>query len=152
MSGGARSGLRGAARGLVILMLGLSGGCMIALAPDIAMPLVVLMLPGLVALLIDSRPGLTLARAMLLFQAAACADPVADAWFRCAGIHGCLDYLSAPLTVARAWTAGAAAFVLAQVMPIVLKIVEDYRLRDKRSRLEERRKELVADWGLEDKR
>ena len=75
-------GVGRAAGGLVVLMLGLAGGGLIALAPDIALPLVVLLLPGLLVLVLDRSPGYGVARAILLFQAAACVHPVMDAWYR----------------------------------------------------------------------
>lgn len=133
----------------MVLLLGLSGGSLIALSPDLAIPLIVLLLPGLVTLLIDPTPGLALARAMLLFQAAACVYPVTDAWYRCAGIHSCLSYLGDPVTIMRVWLAAAAAWLVAQVLPIGLKMLEDHRLRLQRSLLESRRAALMAEWGLE---
>jgi hypothetical protein len=134
---------------LLLLLLGLSVGGLIALSPDLAIPLVILLLPGLITLLIDSSPGATLSRAMLLFQVAACVNPVSDAWYKCAGIHGCLSYLCEPMTILRAWLAAAVAWLVAQVLPIVLKLLDDHRLENQRSTLVSRRAALVAEWGLE---
>lgn len=134
---------------LVILVLAVGGGGLIALSPDIATASIVLMLPGLITLLIDSSPGLGLARAMLLFQAAACSHPVADAWFRCSGVHACLGYLSTPLTVAKTWTAAALAWVLSQAFPVLLKLLIDHKLRERQARLEERQKILLSEWVTE---
>ena len=78
MSAGSKIG-RGMG-GLIVLLLGLAGGGLIALSPDIALPLAVLLLPGLLALMLDRSPGYAIARAMLLFQGVACVHPVLDAW------------------------------------------------------------------------
>ncbi|MEA2737560.1 MAG: hypothetical protein QOH05_867, partial [Acetobacteraceae bacterium] len=92
MSAGSKLGR--AMTGLLVLLLGLGGGGLIALSPDIALPLVVLLLPGLFALILDRTPGCGIARAIILFQGAACVHPVMDAWYRCAGIDGCMSFLA----------------------------------------------------------
>ena len=137
-------------RGLIVLLLGLAGGGLIALSPDIALPLAVLLLPGLLALVLDRTPGCSVARAILLFQAAACVHPVVDSWYRCAGIDGCMSYLAEWPTVLRSWLAAAAAWVVSQIMPLVLKVLDDYRLRYRRSALVAKREALAAEWGLGD--
>lgn len=145
------SALSKAMSSVLVLLLGLSGGSLIAMSPDIAIPLVVLLLPGLVTLLIDASPGVALARAMLLFQAAACVGPVSRAWYQCAGIHGCLGYLCEPLTVVRVWLAALAAWLVAQVLPISLKMLDDHQLKQQRALLVARRAALATEWGLEEK-
>lgn len=136
--------------GLIVLLLGLAGGGLIALSPDIAMPLAVLLLPGLLALMVDPSPGCAVARAILLFQGAACVHPVTDAWYRCAGINGCMGYLAEPGTISRVWLAAAAAWVVAQILPLGLKVLDDHRMRYRRSELAARREALAKEWGLED--
>jgi hypothetical protein len=148
MSAGSKIG-RGMG-GLIVLLLALAAGGLIALSPDIALPMVVLLLPGLLALLIDRTPGCGLARAVLLFQAAACVHPVMNAWYRCAGIDGCMSYLAEWPTVLRVWLAAAAAWVMAQILPLGLKLLDDYRLRYRRSVLAARRAALANEWGLDD--
>jgi hypothetical protein len=134
---------------ILTLALALAGGGLIALSPDIAVPVAVLLVPGLVAVLIDQSPGSAVARAILLFQGAACATPVTEAWYRCSGIHGCLHTICDPLTVARAWLAGAAAWLLTALLPIGLTLLEDHRLKLHRTRLAATRASLVSDWGLD---
>ncbi len=138
-----------AGKALLVLMLGLAAGGLIALSPDIASPLVVLQLPGLLALILDRSPGYGMARAVLLFQAAACVRPVMDAWYHCSGVDGCMTYLAAWPSVARVWLAGAVAWILGQLLPLGLKVWDDYRLRDRRSVLTARRDVIVAEWGLD---
>ncbi len=114
------------------------------------MPLAVLLLPGLLALILDRSPGCGVAQAILLFQAAACVRPVADAWYRCAGVDSCMGFLTGTPMVMRVWLAGAAAWVIAQILPLVLKVLDDRRLAQRRAALAARREELVAEWGLEE--
>jgi hypothetical protein len=136
--------------GLLVLILALAGGALIALSPDIALPLVILMLPGLLALVIDRSPGCGVARAVLLFQGAACVHPVIRAWYSCAGVDGCMNYLADWQSILPVWLAAAAAWVLAQLLPMGLKLLDDYRLRHHSAALMERRKALVEEWGLEE--
>jgi hypothetical protein len=148
MSAGSKIG-RGLG-GLIVLLLALGVGGLIALSPDIALPMAVLVLPGLLALIVDRSPGCGVARAVLLFQAAACVHPVVGAWYRCAGIDGCMSYLTEWPTVLRVWLAAAAAWVLAQIVPLGLKLLDDSRMRFRRAVLTARREALVAEWGLDD--
>jgi len=136
--------------GLIVLLLALTGGGLIALSPDIALPLAVLLLPGLLALILDRTPGWGVARGILLFQGAACVHPVMDAWYRCDGIDGCMSYLAEWPAVFRVWLAAAGAWVVIQILPLVIKLLDDYRLRHRRSALAARRQAIAAEWGFED--
>jgi hypothetical protein len=146
VSSGSKLG-KGAA-GLGILLLGLASGGLLALSPDIAMPLAVLMLPGLIALVLDRSPGCGLAQAVLLFQATACVHSVAEAWYGCAGVDSCMGFLASTPLVMRTWLAGAAAFMIAQILPLVLKALDDRRLQKRRAVLIARRETLLSEWGL----
>jgi hypothetical protein len=149
-AGGQGVRLSRAAGGLIVLLLGLTGGGLIALAPDIAVPAGILLAPGLFAFMFDPTPGHALARAMLLFQAAAALRPLEEAWFRCEGLHACMDTLAHPRQVLTVWTMAALAWLLTQILPVGLKLLSDYRVRTRRSMLEARRDKLAAEWGLDD--
>ncbi len=136
--------------GLLILVLALACGALIALSPDIALPVTILMLPGLLALVLDRTPGCGVARAILLFQGAACVNPVMKAWYSCSGIDGCMNYLADWHSILPVWLAAAAAWLLTQLLPLGLKLLDDYRMRHRSAALIERRKALVDEWGLED--
>jgi hypothetical protein len=110
----------------------------------------VLLLPGLIALVLDGSPGCGVARAMLLFQGAASVQPVMNAWYRCAGIDGCMGYLGEWQSVLPVWLAAAVAWVLTQVLPLGLKMLGDHRLRLRSASLIARRQSLVEEWGLEE--
>ena len=135
--------------GALILLLGLATGGLRALSPDIALPLGILMLPGLVALILDRSPGCGVARAILLFPAAACLQPVLEAWYRCTGIDGCMAFLTGRPTLVRVWIAALGAWVLSQALPLGLKLHNDRRARLRRESLEAKRQALVEEWGLQ---
>ncbi len=136
--------------GFVVLLLALAGGVLIALASDIALPVAILLLPGLLALPFDRSPGCGVARAILLFQLAACAHAILGAWYRCDGIDGCMDELAAWPAIFPAWLAGATAWLLTQILPLALKMLDDYRTDHRRQALAERRQFLIDEWGLDD--
>nr|WP_294526084.1 hypothetical protein [uncultured Rhodopila sp.] len=148
MSIGAKLG--GAAGGMMLLLVGLAAGGLIAVAPDIAVPAAVLLAPGLVAFMFDPTPGRAVARAMLLFQAAASFQPLSDAWSRCEGMESCMDTVVRPRAVLTVWLMAALAWLLTQALPIGLKLLSDYRVRARRAALAARRDRLVKDWGLDD--
>ncbi len=147
MKDGSKFG-RGAG-GLLVLLLALAAGGLIALSPDIALPLVVLLLPGLLALMLDRSSGCGVARAILLFQGAACVHPVMSGWYRCSGIDGCMSYLGDWPTIVPVWLAAAVAWVVTQILPLGLKVRDDYRTLRRRLTLTAKRETLVAEWGLE---
>lgn len=134
---------------MLVLMLALASGGLLALSPDIALPLAILLLPGLIALTLDRSPGCGMARAILLFQAAACVHPVMDAWYRCAGIDGCMSYLAEWPAILPVWLAAAVGWLMTQALPLGLKALEDYRLRYRRSVLAGRRAVIIEEWGLD---
>lgn len=139
----------GLLRGLLFVLLGVAAGGMLALSPDLTAPVVVLLLPGLVTLLIDTSPGLGLARAMLLFQGATAVGPVQRAYYACAGLHGCMEQICRPVTVLTVWLAAAAAWALTEMVPVGLRLLDDARLRTRRTDLQARRAALLDEWGLE---
>jgi len=133
----------------MVLLVGLAAGGLIAVAPDIALPAAVLLAPGLIAVMFDPSQGRSVARAMLLFQAAASFQPLSDAWSRCDGIESCMDTLVRPRAVLTVWLMAAVAWVLTQTLPLGLKLLADYQVRARRAALEVRRDRLVKDWGLD---
>lgn len=136
---------------MVILGLGLSGGILIALCPDIAVPATILFLPSLITLLMDPSPHQRLSQGMLLFQAAAVAAPLRQAWYSCSGLHGCAAFLLQPGLILHAWLAAMLAWLLTQVLPIGVKLWDDVRLRRRREELVQRRRVVTEEWGLEDR-
>ena len=138
----------GGSSAMILLLLGLACGGLVALSPDIALPLTILLLPGLIYLLLDRSNGWGTARAILLFQGAACVHPVNEAWYQCTGVDGCMTMLAVPTTILWVWLAGIAAWLLTQVLPIRLKVLNDARLRHYRTTLQTQREALHAEWGL----
>lgn len=133
---------------ILLLLIGIAGGILLALSPDLALPVAALFLPGLAAFALDQSPGWAIARAILLFQAAASIHPLADAWYRCAGVESCVTYLAQWRLVLVVWLAGAAALALAHLLPLALKLLDDRKTAQRRTTLTARRQSLADEWGL----
>lgn len=141
----------GGAGAIILLLLGLGAGGLVTLSPDIGLPLLILMLPGLLYLLIDRSVGWAVARSMLLFQVTACITPISDAWYQCAGVDGCMSQLAVPTTILRVWLAGGSGWLMAHALPLGLKLLNDMRLQRYRLILANRREVLIREWGLGDR-
>ncbi len=135
--------------GLVLLAVGLACGGAIAVAPDIAAAALVLQIPGAVALLLDPSPGRAIGKTMLLCQGAASVRPVVSIWFQCDQIRSCVAMATQRNTILTVLLAAAGGFVLAQALPLILKVLDDARIKIRAEHLAADRKRLVAEWELE---
>jgi hypothetical protein len=135
-------------RGLTFLVMGLCGGLLIAQSPDLAVPVLTLLLPSLLAVVFDKSPELGVARSMLTFQISACIVPIHDAWYACSGLHACMSMLCDQTTLARTWLFGALALALTKATPVALRFWEALRLKRVRARLEQQRQAIIEEWGL----
>jgi hypothetical protein len=134
--------------GLMLLIVGLGCGAIIAVTPDIAAAILVLLLPGIISLLIDPTPGRGVGRTILLFQAAASVGPVSQIWYQCDGLNACVSMATDRRTVLVVMLAGGFGFVLTLILPMILKVVDDGRMQIRRSRLVEERQKLVDEWEM----
>lgn len=138
----------GGGGGSLIWVQGLACGGMAALAPMPVLQIVVLLAPGLLSLLMERRDGKPVTRVMLLFGLAASVEPVRQAW--AAGIGPGWDRITDPQAVLFAWAAAAAGWLMARVVPLVVRAIVDASHAARAERLRTQREGLVRDWGLED--
>src|SRR5258708_6009889 len=141
--------LSGAGGGLGLLIVGLACGGAIAIAPDIAAAGMVLQIPGTLALLLDPSPGRAIGKTMLLCQAAASIRPIVLIWFQCDGLRACVAMATERRTVLTVLLAAAGGFVLAQALPLALKVLDDARIKLRCEYLTVERQKLVAEWELD---
>lgn len=128
---------------------GLLCGCVAVLATPAALLAVVLLAPGLMALLLDRQPGQATARSMLLFGAAALASPLRRLWESGHAMSQALDLLSDPLVLAIAWLAAAAGWLLNEMMPLLARLMLEARDKARMRALQASRARLTEEWGLE---
>jgi len=148
-SAGKGSALSRTGGGMLLLIIGLACGGAIAVAPDIATAIMVLQIPGAAALLLDPSPGRGIGKTMLLCQGAATVHPIVTIWYQCDQIRACVALAPQRTTMLTIILAAAGGFVLAQALPLVLKLLDDARLRIRCERLVMERQQLVGEWELD---
>lgn len=134
---------------LMVLAVGLVCGGVIAVAPDIAAAVLVLQVPGVVVLLLDPSPGRAIGKTILLFQAAASVRPTVSIWFQCEGLRACVAMATERQTILIVLLAAAGGFVLTQILPLGLKLLDDARIKVRCEHLTLERQKLVEEWELD---
>lgn len=135
---------------MLLLIVGLGFGVVVAAAPDIVAAGLVLQAPGLVSWLLDPTPGRAIGKTVLLFQGAASVRPLAAIWFQCDGLNACVAMATDRRTVLFILLAAVCGFGLTQILPLVLKALDDSRIAIKRARLQAERQKIVEEWELDE--
>ena len=133
----------------LVWLQGLACGAVVTLTPGFALLLGALLAPGVLALLLDREPGRPMARAVLLLGLATCVMPVETWWANGQTIRAALGVLSGIQVLGTAWSAAAAGWLLAELAPLVSRLVLDAMARSRTARLQAERAALVEAWGVE---
>ncbi|MBW4093482.1 MAG: hypothetical protein HIU82_20640 [Proteobacteria bacterium] len=128
---------------------GLLCGALVAMAPALAVLLVVLLAPSLLALALERTSGRPVLRSVALCNASGCVAPVRALWAAGHGLAAATALLGDPRLLASAWAAGAAGWLLAELFPFGLRLVLDAAAAAQAARLRARRARLTAEWSLE---
>ncbi len=140
----------GGGRANALLWLqGLLCGGLVALLPSIALLLGALLGPALLALFLDRQPGKPGARSVLLCSLAACVTPVRLLWATGHGMSASVGLAADPDIVGTAWAAAAAGWLLAELMPVAVRMVLEALSLSQAARLRATRAALAAEWGLD---
>jgi hypothetical protein len=128
---------------------GLLCGGLVAMLPPTALLLGVLLGPALLALFLDPSPGKPVARSVLLCTLGACVKPVRTLWVAGPGMAASMALATNPDIIGTAWAAAAAGWLLAELMPVGVRVVlEGISLRQA-ARLRVLRAALAEEWGLD---
>ena len=127
---------------------GLLCGALIMVSPALALLFGGLLAPGLVTVAIDHIQGKPVARAVLMSGLAASVAPARELWLAGLSLDAAFAQLSDPLVLGTAWAAGAAGWLLAEVAPIVVRLVLDMRSTARIAELRARRARYEEEWGL----
>jgi hypothetical protein len=133
----------------LIWLQGLACGGMVALAPETMLLMVVLLGPGLLALMLDRQPGRPVARAILLCGAAACVEPIRALWAAGHSLDAALAGLGDLGALGTAWSAAAGGWLLVELAPIATRAVLDAHSRARVARLHTLRERLAEAWGFD---
>jgi len=134
--------------GLLLLLGGLGCGAMIAVAPEIAGAVIVLQLPGALVLLFDPTPGHAVGRTVMLFAAAATIRPITTIWLQCDGLRQCVGMASGTRTILTMLLYAAFGFMLTQLLPILLQLVDERRVKTRLTELTAERARIAEEWEL----
>jgi hypothetical protein len=127
---------------------GMVAGAAAVLAPPTGLLLGVLLAPGLIAIMVDQRPGKPIARTVLLFGMAATISPLRSLWQLDHSMPVALALLGQPAVLAVSWMAAAFGWLLTELVPLLVGLSVSLRLRDQQTKLQRRRKALEKEWGL----
>ena len=134
--------------GTAVSLQGLACGAVVTLATPSAVLGGLLLAPGVGALLLDREPGRPAARVALLCGAAMAAAPVAALWQAGLGVGAAVTAASDMTVLAGCWAAQGAGWLLAQVAPVLLRLILDAHARTTMARLRAERARYEADWGI----
>lgn len=132
----------------LIWIQGLACGVLAALVPSLALMVAVLLGPGLIALALDHEPSKPVARAIVMAGLAACVRPVSALWSSGHGWDISMALISDIGTVGTAWSAAAAAWLLAEIAPIGVRVILEGAAIARTAQLRSARAKLQEEWGL----
>jgi hypothetical protein len=135
--------------GSLIWIQGLACGALAALAPAIAVQAGILLLPTLIASILDRNPGKPTARSVLLCALATCIEPLRTLWNSGHGLGDGLSALASVQVVAITWSASAGGWLLTQIIPLIAGFVLDAAASARIAHLKEKREALIREWGLD---
>lgn len=131
-----------------IWLQGLLCGAIVTLATPTALLLGILLLPGLFALMFERTAGHPVARTMLLCGLATCVAPVRELWQEGHVLASAAALALNPQTVALAWTAQAAGWLLTELIPFVIRIGMETASLTRGKKLRAERARFEEEWGL----
>ncbi len=134
--------------GSLMWLQGLACGGLAALVPGIALQVGILLLPAIVALMLDRAAGKPVARAILLCALAASVEPMRALWNSGQGLDLGFSLVADFHAVTLTWSAAAGGWLLTQVIPVAVRMVLDTTADKRASDLREARARLIEEWGL----
>lgn len=141
-------GVRPARRGSRMWLFGMGCGVVATLATPTAILAGLLLAPALCAWMLDVSPARTLGRAMLFCGLAAALRPMLVLWGGRDSIAASLALAGDLPTLGIAWVAQAAAWLLGELAPLAVGLVQMARNRARIARLRAERTRLEEEWGL----
>jgi hypothetical protein len=132
-----------------VWLQGLLCGALATLATPTALLLAVLLGPATIALFLDGEPCKPTGRTVALFSMAASVGPLKTLWTTGHSMAVAADLATRLDVVGTVWTATAAGWLLAQILPIVVRAVLEALSIARSVRLRAERARLLSDWGLD---
>lgn len=135
-----------APRNRIVWLQGMACGAVLMLATSSAVLAVIVLLPSLMAVIADPVPGRPSARAVLLFGLAAASPAFAALWRGNHDVAAALSLASEFTVLARCWSVQAAAWLLTQVLPLLIRLALEANAALQSAQLERLRQAHEAEW------
>ncbi len=129
---------------------GLACGALVTLATPTALMVGVLLLPTIIVYLTDDGEGRATLRAVLLFGVAGSLRPLLALWTGGHSMGVAMSLLSDMAVPALAWSAQGAGWLLAQTIPLLVRVTLEAQTNVEIARLRAERTKLAQAWGLAD--
>lgn len=133
----------------LVWLQGLACGALVTLAPPTALLLGVLLAPALLAVMLDHEPGRPRARGIALCNMAGTVAPLQTLWTAGHSLATASALLGNLQVIGTAWSAAAAGWLLAEVLPIGVRVILETVSIARTAKLRAERARLVEAWGLE---
>lgn len=135
--------------GSLLWAQGLACGAILAFVPALALLLVLLFWPVLVAFVLDKAPGKPMARAVALCTTAASVGPIHGAWSAGFGMQASLAEAADWNALALSWCAAATGWALSFLAPLAVRAVLELMSTARMTRLRAERARLLAAWRID---
>jgi hypothetical protein len=127
---------------------GLASGALLTFAGPMALALAVLLAPAIACAIGERTTNHAMARAVALCCAAAAVSPLWHLWMLGGHMDAAFAILSDTNTVVLAWGAGACAWALCQVLPVLIRTGWDIREAARARALEAEIARCREEWDL----
>jgi hypothetical protein len=128
--------------------LGLACGAAAAVATPTAVLVAALLGPALLTFMLDPAEGKPVARCVLLCGLSAAAFPLMALWSGGHTMDLSLSLLGDPASVVVAWTVQGAGWLLAELAPLMVLLLQNSHGAARAHRLRTARAHLADEWGL----
>ena len=135
-------------RGATVWVQGLACGALLTFATPTALLLGILLAPAILCILASPGAERGVFRAVASSCAAASLAPVWRLWMNGGHMDEVAAILASPSILCAAWGAGAAAWAMCQVLPVIIKTAWDIREANKAKTIEAELAQLNEEWGL----
>jgi hypothetical protein len=129
---------------------GMACGALVTMAPPTALVCGVLMLPAIIATVVETAPGKPLTRVLALFGGAAIVSPLHILWTSGHTLSGAMTLVEDPAVLSLSYAAAGGGWLLAELVPVLVRVALEATTRARTANLRATRARLQEEWRLTD--
>ncbi len=129
------------------ILVGAALGIGAAYSVGLVVVAIVLMLPGVMAMMLDNTENRLLGRSVLFPCMAASLGPLYNVVRMGGGSVSALIVLGDPGTIALSWGAAGFGWLLVEAVTGLARVILEINVRQRRKLLEEQRDKILMEWG-----